>query len=98
MLTSYAVDCATSAIASTALAAFATTTTTLTETRPNKRYYDTHVGAELVSDFCAERYRCMKIAWNSLTCSAGDVLNVLPSVAAVEPSSSEPPADAVVSE
>ena len=33
-----------------------------------------------------------------LTCSAGEVLKVLPSVAAVEPSSSDPPADAVVSE
>jgi hypothetical protein len=32
------------------------------------------------------------------TCSAGEVRSVLPSVAAVEPSSSEPPAEAVVSE
>jgi hypothetical protein len=34
----------------------------------------------------------------NLTCSAGEVRSVLPSVAAVEPSSSEPPAEAVVSE
>jgi hypothetical protein len=33
-----------------------------------------------------------------ITCSAGEVRSVLPSVAAVEPSSSEPPAEAVVSE